>query len=220
MITSVEMNCIVEWLSGRDEALASVVERYGTPPLWAREPGFPTLVHIILEQQVSLASAKTAFDRLCAAIGFPTPQAFLTLDDAQLKAIGFSRQKTRYGRELSRAIVEGRLDLEALASTNDDTIRSELIKLPGVGNWTIDVYLLLALRRPDAFASTDLALLISVQRLKNLKTRPTPVEFEAMAEKWRPYRAGAARLLWHAYLSEQAARKTQRELVQVARIGG
>jgi DNA-3-methyladenine glycosylase II len=178
------------------------------PPLWAREPGFPTLLHIILEQQVSLASAKTAFDRLCAAIGTPpTPAKFLTLDDVQLRTIGFSRQKTRYGRELARAIIDGRLDLETLASVDDDIVRAELTKLPGIGNWTVDVYLLLALRRPDAFASTDLALLISVQRLKKLKARPTPLEFEAMAEKWRPYRAGAARLLWHAYLSERATKK-------------
>lgn len=199
---------MVELLSLRDKLFASVVERYGMPPLWAREPGFPTLLHIILEQQVSLASAKTAFDRLCGAIGHPpTPAKFLTLDDAELKTIGFSRQKTRYGRELSRAIIDGRLDLETLASSDDDTVRAQLTQLPGIGNWTVDVYLLLALQRPDAFASTDLALLISIQRLKKLKARPTPLQFEAMAEKWRPYRAGAARLLWHAYLSERAMKK-------------
>lgn len=208
MITPAEFGRIVEVLASRDKSLASVLERYGMPPLWAREPGFPTLLHIILEQQVSLASAKTAFDRLCAAIGRPpAPAKFLTLDDAQLKAIGFSRQKTRYGRELSRAIVEGRLDLDTLATADEDTVRAELTKLPGIGNWTVDVYLLLALQRPDAFASTDLALLISVQRLKKLKARPTPLQFEAMADKWRPYRACAARLLWHAYLSERAAKR-------------
>ena len=207
MITPAELNRIVEVLAGREKIFASVVERFGMPPLWEREPGFPTLMHIILEQQVSLASAKTAFDRLCAAIGPPTPASFLTLDDVQLKTIGFSRQKARYGRELSRAIVEGRLDLEALANADDDTVRAELIKLPGIGHWTVDVYLLLVLRRPDAFAPTDLALQVSVQRLKKLKTRPTPLQVAAMAEKWRPYRAGAARLLWHAYLSERAQKK-------------
>ena len=211
MITPAELNRIVEVLVGRDKSFASVVERYGMPPLWTREPGFSTLLHIILEQQVSLASAKTAFDRLCATIGHPpTPAKFLTLDDVQLRTIGFSRQKTRYGRELSREIMDGRLDLDMLASADDDRVREELTKLPGIGNWTVDVYLLLALQRPDAFASTDLALLISVQRLKKLKARPTPLQFEAMAEKWRPYRAGAARLLWHAYLSERAAKRTVR----------
>jgi DNA-3-methyladenine glycosylase II len=201
---------IFEWLAARDKSLASIVERYGHPPLWAREPGFATLLHIILEQQVSLASAKTAFDRLCAAIGPPTPSNFLALDDAQLKAIGFSRQKTRYGRELARAITEGRVDLESLASADDDTLRAALTKIPGIGNWTVDVYLLLVLRRPDAFAPTDLALLTAVQQVKKLDRRPTPAEFAAMAEEWRPYRAGAARLLWHAYLSGRAAKKVRK----------
>jgi DNA-3-methyladenine glycosylase II len=210
MITPAELNHIVEVLADRHKIFASVVKQHGMPPLWEREPGFPTLLHIILEQQVSLASAKTAFDRLCAAIGPPTPANFLTLDDVQLKTIGFSRQKARYGRELSRAIVEGRLDLEVLASADDDTVRTELTKLPGIGNWTVDVYLLLVLRRPDAFAPTDLALQVSFQRLRKLKTRPTPLQLEAMAEKWRPYRAGAARLLWHAYLSERAQKKNRK----------
>ena len=205
--TDADLGRIVRLLAARDKALATIVDRYGMPPLWPREPGFATLLHIILEQQVSLASAKTAYDRLCAAIGPPLPRAFLSLDDAQLKAIGFSRQKTRYGRELARAIIEGRLEMERLASADDDTVRAELIKLPGIGTWTVDVYLLLALRRPDAFAASDLALLTAVQQVKKLKSRPSPEQVEKMAERWRPYRAGAARLLWHAYLSERAARK-------------
>ncbi len=205
-----DLGRIFEWLAVRDKSLASIIERHGHPPLWAREPGFATLLHIILEQQVSLASAKTAFDRLCAAIGAPTPDSFLTLDDAKLKAIGFSRQKTRYGRELARAIIERRVDLETLVSANDETVRSVLTTIPGIGNWTVDVYLLLVLRRPDAFAPGDLALLTAVQELKKLERRPTPVEFAAMAEEWRPYRAGAARLLWHSYLSERAAKKARK----------
>lgn len=156
---------------------------------------------------MSLASAKTAFDRLSAVIGLPTPRGFLTLDDAQLKAVGFSRQKTRYGRELARAALDGDVDLERLASETDDVVRAVLTKIPGIGNWTVDVYLLLALQRPDAFAASDLALLTAVQRIKNLDRRPTPAEFATMAEDWRPYRAGAARLLWHSYLSERAEKK-------------
>ena len=209
IVTPEDLGHIVEWLAGRDKSLASVVERYGMPPLWRREPGFATLMHIILEQQVSLASAKTAFDRLCAAIGPPTPRTFLTLGDAQLKAIGFSRQKARYGRELARAVLKGRVDLETLASADDEVVRSVLTMVPGIGNWTVDVYLLLVLQRPDAFAPTDLALLTAVQQVKKLERRPTSDEFVAMAEDWRPYRAGAARLLWHAYLSEKAARKAR-----------
>src|SRR5262245_45667108 len=204
--TPAELSIIVERLAKRDNALASVVDLYGMPPLWPREPGFATLLQIILEQQVSLASAKAAFDRLSAAVSPLTPQSFLTLDDAQLKTIGFSRQKTRYGRELARAMVAGSLNLEDLAFRDDDVVRAELTKVAGIGNWTVDIYLLLVLRRPDAFAPTDLALQTAARQIKKLAARPTPVELTAIAERWRPYRAGAARLLWHAYLSERAAK--------------
>ncbi len=197
----------VEWLAARDTALARVVEQYGLPPLWPREPGFPTLIHIILEQQVSLASARAAFERLCAAVTPLTPQNFLTLDDAQLKTIGFSRQKTRYGRELASAVLAGQLDLDRLAELDDDAVRTALKQVKGIGDWTVDVYLLLVLRRPDAFAPGDLALLLAVQQLKGLERRPTPAELQALAESWRPYRAVAARLLWHFYLSEKAAKQ-------------
>lgn len=197
----------VEWLAARDDMLAQIVQRYGLPPLWPREPGFPTLIHIILEQQVSLASARAAFERLCAAISPLTPQNFLTLDDAKLKTIGFSRQKTRYGRELASAVLDGQLNLDRLAELGDEAIRVALKQVKGIGDWTVDVYLLLVLRRPDAFAPGDLALLLAVQQLKGLERRPTPAELQALAVGWRPYRAVAARLLWHFYLSEKAAKK-------------
>ncbi|GAB4409884.1 MAG: DNA-3-methyladenine glycosylase [Anaerolineae bacterium] len=196
----------VEWLAARDSSLAHVVQRYGLPPLWPREPGFPTLIHIILEQQVSLASARAAFERLCAAVTPLTPQNFLSLDDAQLKTIGFSRQKTRYGRELASAVLAGQLDVDRLAEWDDEAVRVALKQIKGIGDWTVDVYLLLVLRRPDAFAPGDLALLLAAQQLKGLERRPTPAELLALAESWRPYRAVAARLLWHFYLSEKVAR--------------
>lgn len=204
VLTPTDLGQAVEWLATRDNSLAHIVKLYGLPPLWAREPGFPTLLHIILEQQVSLASARAAFERLCAALTPLTPQSFLTLDDAQLKSIGFSRQKTGYGRELAQAILDRKLDVESLAGLDDDAIRAELKQIKGIGDWTVDIYLLMALRRPDAFPSSDLALLTAMQRIKKLDTRPRPAEFTAMAESWRPYRAVAARLLWHFYLSEKA----------------
>jgi DNA-3-methyladenine glycosylase II len=197
----------VEWLAGRDEALANIFQRYGLPPLWPREPGFPTLMHIILEQQVSLASARAAFERLGAAVDPLTPQSFLTLDDLQLKAIGFSRQKSYYGRELARAVLEGTLNLDHLAGLDDEAVRVELKQIKGIGDWTVDIYLLMALQRPDVFPKSDLALLLAAQRVKALDLRPTPAELETLAESWRPFRAVAARLLWHFYLSEKAARK-------------
>jgi len=194
---------VARTLARREPRFRHVLKTHGLPPLWAREPGFATLLHIILEQQVSLASALAAFNKLQAAIGAVTPQAFLTLDDAQLKAIGFSRQKTRYGRALAQAVIDNTLDLDALGAMDDDDVRDTLVQLPGIGGWTADVYLLMVLRRADAFPKGDLALLIAAQRLFELPSRPTPDEIEVMAEAWRPHRATAARILWHFYLSER-----------------
>jgi DNA-3-methyladenine glycosylase II len=172
----------------------------GTPPLWAREPGFPTLVHIILEQQVSLASAAAAFAKLQGALKIVTPEAFLTLDDDVLKRIGFSRQKAGYTRGLARSLLNQELDLAALEADDDDNARAELIKLRGIGPWTADIYLLMAMLRPDTWPTGDLALAAALQKLRGLPTRPAPTEIERIALPWRPWRAVAARLLWQYYL--------------------
>ena len=192
----------LHFLCTRDPDLAQIVARLGPPPMWAREPGFPTLIHIILEQQVSLASARAAFDRLLAAASPLTPARFLELDDAALKTIGFSRQKTAYGRELAWAVLDGHLNLAELHTLDDGTVRSELIKVKGIGPWTADIYLLMALRRADVWPSGDLALAAAAQRVKRLASRPTPDELDALGASWHPWRAVAARLLWHYYLSE------------------
>jgi DNA-3-methyladenine glycosylase II len=189
-------------LAGRDPDLAQVIQDHGPPPMWRREPGFPTLIHIILEQQVSLASARAAYDRLLAAISPLTPERFLELDDDVLKAIGFSRQKCRYGRHLALEIVEGRLDLAQVGRTEDSAVRARLTALTGIGPWTADIYLLMALRRPDVWPSGDLALATAAQRVKGLPQRPDAEELGAIAMAWRPWRAVAARILWHDYLSE------------------
>ena len=188
-------------LSASDPDLARILDELGPPPMWAREPGFPTLVHIILEQQVSLASARAAYDRLCALVSPLTPEGFLALDDATLKAAGFSRQKTGYGRHLARFIVEGRLDLDALETMPDAVVRAELCALKGIGPWSAEIYLLMALRRPDAWPIGDIALASAVRDVKGLATRPLREELEAIGAAWRPWRAIAARLLWHHYLS-------------------
>ncbi len=190
----------VRELSAVDADLARVARAYGVPPLWAREEGFATLVLTILEQQVSLASALAAFERLRAAAPLVTPENFLTFDDAQLRAFGFSRQKALYCRLLARAIIDGELDLPKLASLSDDDARAELVRLKGIGTWTADIYLLRALLRPDAWPAGDLALQLAAQRVKRLPARPTPADLEALAEPWRPLRAVAARLLWLQYL--------------------
>jgi DNA-3-methyladenine glycosylase II len=194
-------------LAGRDPDLAHLLDAFGAPPEWFREPGFPTLIHIILEQQISLASAKAAFTRLLALATPLTPASFLSLDDAELKRAGFSRQKTAYGRHLARSIMDGELDLEALVESDDATVKAELLKVKGIGEWTADIYLLMALRRPDAWPAKDLALMIALQEVKRLGSRPTPAELETLAEQWRPHRAVAARLLWQYYLHRPAKQR-------------
>jgi DNA-3-methyladenine glycosylase II len=193
----------VRLLADRDIHLAAVLEKYGQPPLWVREPGFPTLVYIILEQQVSLASAKAAFDRLNATVRPLTPRHFLRLNDVELKRIGFSRQKTLYTRLLAESLSRRHFDLRYLHELHDDAARKMLTAFKGIGTWTADIYLLSALRRPDIWPVGDLALATAVQEVKQLRNRPSPERLEKLSQPWRPYRAVAARLLWHAYLSKR-----------------
>ena len=189
-------------LADRDRDLALILETLGNPPKWQRKPGFATLIQLILEQQVSLAAAKAVFTRLTQIVSPLTPENFLTLDDEQLRAVGFSRQKTGYGRALANAITNGKLDLEQIAQLDNQTIRSQLTQIKGIGNWTVDNYLLMALQRQDVFPQGDLALAIAVQKIKKLPTCPTPKELATIAENWRPWRAIAARILWHYYLNQ------------------
>lgn len=190
----------VQFLTAQDQDLNMIVDQFGNPPLWEREQGFHTLLHIILEQQVSLASAKAAYKKLLTVIRELTPENFLTLTDTDLKSMGFSRQKTLYGRNLASAIVEGDLDLATICHLDDTDAKTQLMKIKGIGAWTADIYLLMAIGRPDIWPIGDMALAIAIQRLKQLPDRPAPEELMEIGRKWRPYRAVAARLLWHYYL--------------------
>ena len=201
----------IKELSDRDRNLAEVIDRYGYPDRWQREPGFATLIRIILEQQVSYASAKATFKRLNYAVENLTPESFLTLDDDRLKAIGFSRQKTKYGRGLAQSVIDGTLDLASLTKLDDAEIRKELTKIKGIGDWTVDIYLMMALQRQDVFPSKDLAVAIAVKELKNLPTRPTASELESIARSWQPYRAIATKILWHYYLNRTAPNRKARQ---------
>src|SRR5689334_12572437 len=193
----------VRVLAASDAHLAEVVQKYGQPTLWVREPGFPTLVYIILEQQVSLASAKAAFDRLQAVVKPLTPNGFLKLNDAELLRIGFSRQKTLYTRLLAESLARRHFDLRYLHDLPDDSAHKMLVAFKGIGRWTADIYLLSALRRPDIWPIGDLALATAVQEVKRLRQRPSPEKLEALSTPWRPWRAVAARLFWHAYLCKR-----------------
>src|SRR5437660_8265743 len=199
----------VRLLADRDEHLAEVVNTYGRPPLWVGEPCFPTLVYIILEQQVSLGSAKAAFDRLHAAVKPLTPRGFLKLNHVELLRIGFSRQKTLYTRLLAESLARRHFDLRYLHDLHDDAARKMLVAFKGIGKWTADIYLLSALRRPDIWPTGDLALATAVQEVKHLRQRPSPERLEKMSAPWRPWRAVAARLFWHHYLSKRGQRTSE-----------
>jgi len=189
-------------LSAEYPIFARVHELYGPPPLWDREPGFATLLQIILEQQVSLASAKACYDKLAATLGHVTRETVLTLSDAELKTVGFSRQKTTYARHLSEALINRHIDLDSLVDLPDADVKAVLMSLKGVGEWTSDIYLLMALLRPDVMPKGDIALHSAYHKLTG-EPRPSSDEFICIAEQWRPYRSVAARLLWHFYLSER-----------------
>jgi DNA-3-methyladenine glycosylase II len=193
----------IAYLCQVDADLQRVQAEFGPPPLWQRAPGFPTLIHLILEQQVSTASAEATLAKLQKAVPLLTPENFLQLSEADLRQIGFSRQKTAYCQGLARSILDGELDLEALERLEDAAARSRLVQLKGIGNWTADNYLLMALLRPDIIPAGDLALMVALQELKGLASRPTMAEVEQMALAWRPWRAVATRFLWHYYLSKR-----------------
>ncbi len=189
-------------LARRDPDLAGILARHGPPPLWARPPGFATLVAIVLEQQVSLRSGAAALERLrMAAGGTVEPGSVAGLGEDGARAAGLTRQKARYVVALADAAADGRLDLDAIAAAHDDEARAGLTALLGVGRWTADIYLLMALGRPDIWPAGDLALATAMRRAKHLEALPTVDEGARVAESWRPYRAVAARLLWHAYLA-------------------
>jgi DNA-3-methyladenine glycosylase II len=203
VLTPAIIDLALDELGKRDKDLATIIDRWGKPPLWQRDPGFSTLIRIIIEQQVSLAAAKAVYDRLCDRVDCLTPENFLSLDDLQLKQIGFSRQKILYCRELATAIVTKKLDLDELPNLEDIVIKTKLKEIKGIGDWTVNNYLLMALKRSDVFPKGDLALAIAIQKIKNLSLRPKPEQLELISDRWRPWRAVATRILWHYYLKSK-----------------
>ena len=196
-------------LAARDRTLAGIHAAYGDPPLWRRATGFATLVHIILEQQVSLKSAKSMLVRLEGAIQPFTPLRFIELSDGYLRSLGVTRQKSAYLMNLAAVIVRGELSFAKLARMSDDEARVMLTRIKGIGPWSADVYLLMAMRRADIWPAGDLALAVAMKELKGLANRPGPDELERLAEQWRPHRAVAARMLWQYYLAKRRESKNK-----------
>lgn len=193
----------VDELCEADDDLARVIELFGPPPLWARKPGYATLVHIILEQQVSLASAKAIFKRLKTATKGITPEAVTKLRVDGLRELGFTGQKAQYCHGLAELIISQQLDLKKLSRYNEVIARERLLNVRGIGPWTADIYLLMVLRHPDIWPDGDLALAESARKIKRLRERPNVKKLRKIADPWSPWRSVAARILWHAYLSER-----------------
>jgi DNA-3-methyladenine glycosylase II len=192
---------ICDHLASADTDLGAIIHAHGYPPMWNRPNTFETLVHFILEQQVSLASALAALNKLRERLTVITPAKVLALSDEELKACYFSRQKIIYVRHLARALAEGSLDLVSLETMNDEAVRSRLTELKGIGNWTADVYLIFVLQRSDIFPIGDLAAVNALRRIKRLQKDALRETILPIVAGWQPHRTIATMLLWHYYLS-------------------
>jgi DNA-3-methyladenine glycosylase II len=201
-LTTATLQAAARELATRDRDLARIVKQHGHPPLWGRPPGFATLVWIILEQQVSIASARTLFRRLCIALGgHVTPAAVALMGIAGLREFGLTRQKARYCNELAQRLLDGALDLRVVSRSPESQARAMLLEVPGIGHWSVDIYFLMALRRPDVWPRGDLALAIAMRDVKRLDEVPSRERQFELAERWSPWRSVAARILWMHYLA-------------------
>lgn len=194
---------ICDALAASDHDLKFILDTYGYPPLWSRPNTFESLIHIILEQQVSLASALATLNKLKEKILEITPERLLELSDEELKACYFSRQKTVYARHLANCILKGTLSLDAMEQMNDDEIRTRLTAVKGIGNWTVDIYLIFVLQHADIFPLGDLAAVNAVKTLKKLPAGTQKDKILALSKQWAPYRTVGVMMLWHYYLEER-----------------
>mgnify|MGYP001047026060 CR=1 FL=1 len=199
-LSRTRLDSALDALAAADPDVARAIGRVGRPPLRRRSPGFPTLLRIITAQQLSTKAAAAIHGRLEATLDHVvTPTTYLGLDDACLRGCGLSARKVAYGRHLASAIAEGRLELEALVTLDDEAVIEALTRLPGFGRWSAEIYLLFALDRLDVLPADDLALQIGYQRLKRLDERPRGRAFRSLAESWAPWRGAGSILLWHFY---------------------
>jgi DNA-3-methyladenine glycosylase II len=203
---AVTFPALCDELGARDANLGLIIKTCGYPPMWSRPNSFETLIHIILEQQVSLASALSALNKLRDYLEVITPEAVLLLTDEEFRACYFSRQKTSYTRHLAEAITGGSLDLKELEQLPGDEIRRKLTSLKGIGNWTADIYLIFVLQHADIFPLGDLAAVNALKRIKHLPAGAGREEVIQVSESWKPYRTIATMLLWHYYLSAPAVK--------------
>jgi DNA-3-methyladenine glycosylase II len=200
-LTNESLAAAAATLATRDRHLAVIYKAHGVPPMWGRRPGFPTLLRIVLEQQVSLISARAMFERLKSNFVPFTPERFIESGEAYLRSLGLTRQKAGYCVQVAHAFTNGHL--KSIGRMSDEEAHLTLLEIKGVGPWTANIYLLMALRRPDIWPDGDIALATAVTKLRKLNARLSFQNLEQMAEAWRPYRSVAARMLWQYYLAER-----------------
>lgn len=194
---------LCNWCIQIEPKLQPVIDRFGYPPFWHREPDFATLVLTILEQQVSLASARAAFVKLKERIGEITPENILNLSDEELRQCYFSRQKTVYTKILATKIMSGNLNLNVLNMQTDKEIRSVLIKIKGIGHWTIDMYLMMSLHFANIFPPGDLATIKAVYELELVPKSATKEEIITFMQRFSPWQSVATYILWHSYIERR-----------------
>jgi DNA-3-methyladenine glycosylase II len=208
--TESELPGLCDALAACDHDLRRVVDTFGYPPFWSRANTFESIVWFILEQQVSLASARAALEKLRALVGTISPEAVLDLTGNELRAVSFSRQKAGYVQGLAAAMTEGVLDLRSLEAMSDADVRTRLMTIKGIGNWTVDVYLIMVLHRIDVYPRGDLAAVNGLKHLKGLLPSASTAEVSTLAERWAPLRTIATMLVWHDYLARRSAPSTSR----------
>ena len=194
------MKTAFDFLTQKDPIFQSIIDKYGLPERPSRPQGFETLVLLLLEQQVSIASAKATFLRLREHVGQFQPSILIPISEEQYRALGVSRQKASYIKALATAIESQELQLEALPHKSAEQVRHELLKIKGIGNWTIDIYLMFCLQEPDLLPLGDVAVVRTIQELWQLERKE---EMEELAMQWSPYRSFATYLLWHYYLNKR-----------------
>ena len=200
-LNNIDLETGARFLAKVDPDLGEIVTRLGVPPMWGRRPGFAALIRIILEQQVSLDAARTLYLRLAAQLGEMSPENIFGMQVDGLRQFGLTRQKARYCHGLAERVLDGELDLARVARSPDVDGRKALLAVSGLGPWSVDIYYLMALRRPDVWPRGDLALASALREIKQLDALPDAGEQLTLAGAWAPYRSVAARLLWAHYLA-------------------
>lgn len=195
----------IQYLTQKDKIFRQIIEQYGLPVIPSRPEGFETLVLLILEQQVSIDSAKATFLRMRDAVGEVIPENLISISEEGFRSFGVSRQKAKYINHLADAILTNKIDLSKLSSKSADEVRAELIQLKGIGNWTIDVYLMFSLKKEDVLPLGDVAIVTTMKELLGLQEKE---EMDVYAQNWSPHRTLASFLLWHHYLQKRGRKIT------------